>query len=164
MIARSPGHDGRPGTSVPGRNNPAPPLASTPAWNALLDIWGRPIRFTCFDDLADDQRQSTSPLTLIFARCLALIHPFLSSGAAGPLGRHWGPSKNFRADGTILASRDPMDVLGLRFFQASRIGTGDGRPRIIDPQGAGTGLINRVKESVSISSQGLTKSGDGCNP
>ena len=108
--------------------------------------------------------EQSEPPDVIFARCLALIHPFLSSGAAGPLGRHWGPSKNFRADGTILASRDPMDVLGSRFFQASRIGIGDGRTRIIDPQGAGTGLINRVKESVSISSQGLTKSGDGCNP
>lgn len=108
--------------------------------------------------------EQSEPPDVIFARCLAFIHPFLSSGAAGPLGRHWGPSKNFRADGTILASRDPMDVLGSRFFQASRIGTGDGRTRIIDPQGAGTGLINRVKESASISSQGLTKSGDGCNP
>src|SRR5271157_697007 len=66
---------------VPGRNNPAPTLASTPAWNALREIWGRPITFTCFYDLTDDQRESTSPLTLIFARCLALIHPFLSPGA-----------------------------------------------------------------------------------
>ena len=110
-VGRCPARRPQAGTQAPatilGTSNPAPPRASTPAWNALREIWGRPITFTCFHDLADDQRESTSPLTIIFARRLALIHPLLSPGAAVRGEGAWGPSKNFHGDGTILARRDP---------------------------------------------------------
>ncbi len=44
---------------------------------------------------ADDQRESRPPLTVVFVRCLALIHPFLSPGATGPLGRRWVRARTF---------------------------------------------------------------------
>ena len=47
------------------------------------------------------------------------------------MGKAWDPSKNFHGDGTILARRDPIDVLGTSAFQASLIDTNDGRTRIM---------------------------------
>lgn len=79
------------------------------------------------------------------------------SEAAGSWGRRRRPCKNFRAGGTILARHDLIDVLATSSSQAS-LDRHEHRPNTDhDPQGAGTGRINRVKESVCVgNSRGST--------
>jgi len=77
-------------------------------------------------------------------------HIDVSPGAVGSWGRRRRPSKNFRAGGTILARHDLIDVLATSSSQAS-LDRHERRPHTDhDPQGAGTGRINRVKESVCV--------------
>ena len=80
------------------------------------------------------------------------------------MGKALGSEQELSRRRNDSCSPRPYRRLGYKAFQASLIDTDDGRTRIMDPEGAGTGLVNRVKESDCISSQGLTLSGDGCNP